>query len=189
MEKIIVINNKNDLDKFYSRIKYYRSPLYRFTTFKSDNKEIEKIIEALNIKRRCKRIKFVYEESCDYIDNYNNKLSKNICGFNNNKCLNNVVNGCCRKCYYRGKKGCTTSNLTCKLFFCTKVCDKFKILTFDDVKLLKCLSYRNQIIVKHNFYTRKEDYLVDLYIGWITITILRYFYRTIKHKFVKKNNK
>ena len=176
MEKIIVINNKNDLDKFYSRIKYYRSPLYRFTTFKSDNKEID-----LNIKRRCKRIKFVYEESCDYIDNYNNKQSKNICGFVNNKCRNNVEFGCCRKCFYLGKKGCTTSNLTCKLFFCTKVCDKFKILTFDDVK-------RNQIIVKHNFYTRKEDYLVDLYIGWITITILRYFYRTIKHKFVKKNN-
>lgn len=189
MEKKIVINNKDDLNKFYSRIKYYRLLFYRFTTFKSDNKEIEKIIEALNIKSRCKRIKFVYEEACRQIDEHNACLDNNICGFNNDKCRNKVKYGCCRKCYYLGNKGCTTSNLACKLFFCTKVCEKYKVLTFNDVKLLKCLSYRNQIIVKHNFFTKKEDYLVDLYIGWITIFILRYFYRTIKHKIVKKTKK
>ena len=188
MEKVIKIKNQNDLDRFYKRIKYYRSPLYRFTTFKSDNKEIGKIIEALNIKNRCKRIQFVFEAACDYIDDYNKTQSNNICGFSNNKCRNNVLNGCCRKCYYRGKNGCTTQNLSCKLFFCSKVCDKYKTLTFDDVKLLKCFSYRNQVIVKHNYFTKKEDYLVDLYIGCVNIAILRYLYRTIKHKIFKKKD-
>ena len=59
-KKKIIIKDKKDLKKFYNNIKYYRSILFVFTKFESDNKEIEHIITALNIKNRFKRIKYVY---------------------------------------------------------------------------------------------------------------------------------
>jgi hypothetical protein len=189
MEKRIVINDKNDLKKFYKNLKYYRSFLFYCTKFKSDNDDIKNIIKALNIKKRTKRIKYIYETACNEIDDYNKTLSDNICCFKKDICLTNTKYGCCRKCSNLGSKGCTTSNLTCKLFFCNKVCDKYKVLTFDDVKILKCLSFRNQIIVKHNYFTKKEDYLMDLYIGSILILFIRYFYRSIKHRINKKTKK
>ena len=189
MIKRIVINNKEDLDKFYDRLFIYRSVLFLFTKFESDNKEIEKIINALNIKRRYKRIEYVYDEACKQIDDYNNTLSKNICGFKNDCCRTNTKYGCCRKCFNLGNKGCTTSNLTCKLYFCHKVCEKYKVLTYDDIKILKCLSFRNKIIIHHNYFTKREDYLIDLYIGSILILFIRYFYRCIKHKIFKKKKR
>ena len=51
----------------------------------------------------------------------------NICGFINNKCFvqrknnSNNCNGCCRLCIYQSSNGCTTNNLTCKLFNCSEV--------------------------------------------------------------------
>jgi hypothetical protein len=186
-KKIIVINNKEDLNKFYDNIKYYRSFFYRFTEFQSDYKDIETIINALNIKNRFKRIRYVYDESCKYIDNF--YKGKNMCNFNKKgMCRTNTINGCCRKCYHRSDKGCTTRNLTCKLFYCNKVCDKYKVLTFGDVKLIRCFPYRCQIIARHNFFTKEEDYLMDLYIGSILILFVRYFYRFIKQS-IKKTRK
>ena len=182
--KRIIINNKEDLNKFYDHIKYYRSFFYRFICFESDNKDIELIINALNIKNRYKRITYIYDESCNYIDNY--YKGKNLCGFNKKGiCRTNTLNGCCRKCFQWKEGGCSTRNLTCKLFYCTKVCDKYKVLKFSDVKLIKCLSFRNQIIVKHNYFTKREDYIMDLYIGSILILFVRYFYRFIKNKLKK----
>jgi len=180
----IIINNNDDLEKFYKKIKYYRSILFIFTKFESNNKDIEKIIYALNIKNRFKRIDYIYEEACNEIDNYNK--NKNLCNFKNNICRNKVKYGCCRKCYNLGNKGCTTSNLTCKLFFCSKVCDKYKVLTFEDVKILKCLSFNNQVIIKHDFFTKKEELLMDLYVGSMTIFIFRYLYRVIIHRLIRK---
>ena len=178
-KKKIVINNKKDLRMFYNNIKYYRSFLYRFTEFSSDCKDIEKIIEALNIKRRCKRIRFIYDEACDEVDKFCE--GKNFCCFKNGVCRNKLKNGCCRKCFHVTDKGCPSRNLACKLFFCSKITDKHKILLFDDLKILYALPFRCRIIVRHDFFTLREEILMDMYIGWITILFIRYFYRSICH--------
>ncbi len=182
--KRIVISNKKDLEKFYKRIKYYRSIFYLFTKFESDNKDIEKIIYALNIKNRFKRIRYINEEACRELDEFT--AGKNPCGFKNGVCKAKLKSGCCRKCRWVGSKGCTTSNVACKLFFCSRVCDKYKSLKFDDIKILKCFSFNEQVIVKHNYYTKKEEVLMDLYIGSLTIFTIRYLYRTIKHRIIRE---
>ena len=182
-KKKIIIKDKKDLKKFYNNIKYYRSILFAFTKFESDNKEIEHIITALNIKNRFKRIKYVYDTACDEVDAFTE--GKNICGFKDGVCRAKIKNGCCRKCFHVTDHGCPSRNLACKLFFCTKVRNKYKIIMFDDLKILYCLSFRCRVILRHDFFTLREEVLMDMYIGWITILFIRYFYRVVKHKLIR----
>ena len=183
LKKTIVIKNDKDLEKFYKRLKFYRS-LYLFTIFESSNKEIQEIIKALNIKRRCKRIRYIYETACKELDDYYEKI--NPCEFKNCICIQDIKYGCCRCCLYASDKGCTTSNLSCKFFFCTVAKAKCKkVLEPKDIKILKVLPYRCQIILRHNFFTKKEDFLMDLYIGSIIIFCIRCLYRFLKNNLVR----
>ena len=74
-----------DKDKFYKKLFLYR--YFIFTKFSSDinDSELQSIIKGLNIKSRYKRIKYVIEEGCNYIDNYYKDC--NLCHFKNNKCI------------------------------------------------------------------------------------------------------
>ena len=167
--KVIEIKNIRDYKKFLKRIKRYKSFLYKNTNFSCDSnvifKDVTPIINSLNIKNRKKRIKYVYDYCCKYIDDY--CANKNFCKFKNNKCLNQYdnehFNGCCRGCRYQSNKGCTTSNLTCKLFYCSSVKENSKVIEYSDLTILKTLSLRNRIIIKHNYFVKREDFLHDLY--------------------------
>ena len=155
-KKTINIKNDKDLEEFYKRLKFYRS-LYFLTIFESNNKDIQEIIKALNIKRRCKRIRYIYEEACKEIDEHYKNI--NFFEFKNCICKQNIKYGCCRCCLYLGEKGCTTDNLSCKFFYCSKAKSKCKkVLTPEDIKILKVLPYRCQIIVRHNYFTKKKTF-------------------------------
>ena len=185
MNKIVVINNEFDKKKFLRKIKYYKSFFFRNCKFKLESNikesDLEVIITALNIKNRKERITFVYDSACKKIDDYN--MNKNICGFINGKCytqrLNDKINGCCRKCNHQSSKGCTTSNLTCKLFNCSEVCKRIKTIKYEDLKMLKCLSYQNRVILKHDYFSKREDVLKDLYLNSICLFTIRLIYRTL----------
>ena len=86
--KIITINNYNDYNKFLKRINIYKSILYYNTLFEVKNnineRNIDYITNALNMKNRKKRIEYVYDQSCKLIDWKNKGI--NICGFENGKC-------------------------------------------------------------------------------------------------------
>ena len=45
------------------------------------------------------------------------------------------VNGCCGKCIYVGKKGCTIRNITCKTFFCKYIKSIKEIPNYKENKL------------------------------------------------------
>ena len=141
-------------------------------------------IEALNIKNRKKRITFIYDKCCELIDQKNSK--RNICGFNCNKCYTGVTNGCCRMCMYQSDKGCTTSNLTCKLFYCNKVKEKHDVNTFDDLELLKLLNLKQKYFFKLNYFRKREDYLKDLYSYSFIYTSLRIILHQIKKLIIVK---
>lgn len=104
MKKKIILKSKKDLSSFYKRLWLYRSFLYRYVTFETedDKYNISSFINALNIKNRRKRIKYIYDAACLEIDDY--YKDKNMCGFKNNQCYvqrklnNNKFNGCCRMC-------------------------------------------------------------------------------------------
>ena len=180
-KKRIVINSNNDLIKFYKRLKYYKYLF--FLKFESSNKEIQDIIYALNIKNRRMRINFIYDYSCNYIDNYWN--GKNYCGFKNNKCYCQqykgckYINGCCRLCIYQSIKGCKTSNLTCKFYYCTEVHKRYKVLNYDDIKILKIFSFRQKTIIRHSYFNSREGILFDLKYSLISIFAIKLIIRNI----------
>ena len=195
MLKILKIKDQKALDKFYRKLFFYKSFIFKKIYFKveTDYKEIKPIITALNIKKRKERITYIYDEACTQIDNHYN--NKNICGFKNNKCyvqqkLNNgVINGCCRMCKYQSEKRCKTTNLTCKLFTCSEVEKRCQIITFDDLKILNLLSLRNKMILKSDYFSKREDIINDLYIGSFLIWTVRIVIRLINNFYTVKKTK
>ena len=187
--KNITINNYNDYNKLLKKINWYKSILYHNTFFVLNNNindsMVNHIISALNIKNRKKRINFIYDQSCTIIDE--KVKGKNICGFKNGKCYvqrklkNDKCNECCRKCIYQTNYGCPTSNLVCKLFNCSEVTSRYEVITYKDLKLLKILSLKNQLIVKSGYFSKREDILKDLYSYSIVYSTLRIIYRIIKN--------
>ena len=194
MTKVITVKNKAALDKFYHKLFFYKRFWFKKTKFilNSNYEELIPIINALNIKKRKQRITYIYDEACQQIDNH--YQNKNICGFKNSKCyvqqkLNNgKVNGCCRICKYQSPKGCTTKNLTCKLFTCSEVEKRCQVITFNDLKILSLLSTRNRMILKSDYFSTRKQVISDLYYGsfllWTVRMILRMIstYNYLKHQ-------
>ena len=106
--------------------------------------------------------------------------------FNATKKSCKYKNGCCRRCLYQSNKGCTTSNLTCKFFYCEKVKQKHKILTMDDIKILRCFSCRQREIVRHDYFSSREEVISDLYVGSLIIFTIRIIFRNMK-RIIKLN--
>lgn len=193
--KKIEIKNINDYNKFIKKLKWYRLFIYKRVNFSCSSnklfKDIESIIDSLNIKNKRKRIEYIYDYSCNYIDNY--CKNKDFCKFKDNKCLNQydkkLVNGCCRGCRYQSSNGCLTSNLTCKLFYCHSVKEKNKVIEYKDLNILKVLSKRNRVIIKHNFFVDRETYLKDLYLNSVIIFSIKELFRLRHIKSSIKKNK
>ena len=166
----------------------YRSFLFRIVKFKTNEKELKNIVQALNIKKRKQRIEYVYDEAIKYINEY---YSDDLCQFENDQCIaqrkykSNKINGCCRICIYQNNKGCKVNNLSCKLFYCTTALKNIKQLSIKDIDILKCLNKRQRFILKSDFFSKREDVIKDLYYG-ILIATIRISYRIIKQFCFKK---
>lgn len=177
------LDNNKQIKKFYRLLSLYKSIIFKFVKFKTSNsdKNINLIIEALNIKNRKERITFVYDEACKLIDNQVN--GKNICGFENCKCYtqrnNSYKYGCFRMCRYKTNSGCSTKNLACKLFNCSEVKKRYKVIEYDDLKILKLLSIRQRFIVKSDYFTLRENVLKDLYSYSFIYSSIKIILRTI----------
>ena len=142
------------------------------------------VIEALNIKNRIKRINYIYDKACSEIDEYN-KIKHIDCEFKNGKCMNQHntkrINGYCRLCRLQSSHGCTSQNITCKLFFCDQLEKKYKTIKFNDIKILKCLSLTNRIIVRDNYFETKENFLRTLYLNSIIVFSIKVVINIIKN--------
>ena len=195
MNKLIKINNQTALDKFYRKLFFYKSFIFKKTKFtvETNYEEVKPIINVLNIKKRKERIIYIYDEACKQIDNH--YKNKNICGFKNNMCYvqqklqNGTINGCCRICMYQSAKGCTTKNLTCKLFTCSEVEKRCKVIKFDDLKIINLLSFRNRMILKSDYFSKREDVIKDLYYGSFFLWTIRIVIRMIINFYTLKRKK
>ena len=195
MNKLIKINNQTALDKFYRKLFFYKLFILKKTKFtvETNYEEVKPIINALNIKKRKARITYIYDEACKQIDNH--YKNKNICGFKNNKCYvqqklqNGTINGCCRMCMYQSAKGCTTKNLTCKLFTCSEVEKRCKVIKFYDLKILNLLSFRNRMILKSDYFSKREDVIKDLYYSSFFLWAIRIVIRMIINFYTLKRKK
>lgn len=188
MKKIVVIKSKNDLEKFYRMLPLYRSIFYRFVYFElnNDKYDVGKIINALNLKKGKERIFYIHNEVCDMIDNAYN--GTNLCDFKCDQCrlhrkLNiNNLDGCCGNCKYKSKKGCTTKNFACKMFYCSDVKEHHKLIMARDIKLLNMLGLRQRIILRHAYFSSQDDVVNDMYIGSLFIAFIRITYRIIRDR-------
>lgn len=155
----------NDYNKLIRRIKLYKSFIYRNTIFETDNKDLKVFVKYLNIKDRRKRIEYIYYEIIKEIDRKSDEL---ICDFKDGKCrlqrLNNSknCNGCCCVCKLVTDKGCSTKNISCKLFYCNYAKKNFNILKMKDIDLFKLLSLRQKLILQFDFFSTSEQVIDDL---------------------------
>ena len=185
MIKVVKVKDKTALDKFYQKLFFYKKIWFKKTNFILDSnfEELKPIVEALNIKNRKQRITYIYDTACQQIDDH--YQNKNICGFKNNKCYvqqklkNGTINGCCRCCMYQSPKGCTTKNLTCKIFTCSEVEKRCQVIKFNDLKILNLLSYRNKMILKSDYFSKRKDVINDLYYGSFLLWTIRIVIRMI----------
>lgn len=180
------INNKEKLIKHIKLHKY--NLLSKYETNIND-KELNIIINALNIKSRYKRIKYIVNEGINIIDNYYKEC--NLCKFKDNKCIchrtinKDYINGCCRKCIYQSNNGCTTKNVACKLYNCSYVDYNGKNkLNFNDINLFKLLNPYQRYILKNDYFTKTEDVIIDLYVGPICF-LLRFIYRYLVKRVIR----
>ena len=183
------LNTNKDVEKFYNKIWIYKSILFYKTKFIcNDNMDLQTkyIIESLNIKNRKKRITYIFDKTCELIDKKNDGI--NICGFNGrvckaHQCLKNkkYIDGCCRMCLYKTSKGCPSKNIACKLFNCSVVKEKYEVYEYKDLKILKILSIKSRIIVKHDYFSLREDVLKDLYSYSLIYSTIRMSSRMLKN--------
>ena len=91
-------------------------------------------------------------------------------------------------CIYQTRDGCPTKNLACKLFNCSEVKKRVQVMDYRDLEILKVLSLKNQIIIKSDYFSKREDVLKDLYFYTLTFSTLRIVYRLTRN-FIKFNRK
>ena len=171
----------------------YRTFLFRFTKFETDKDNMKEIVTALNIKNRKKRITYIFDEAIKVLNTY---YSTDLCQFKDGKCIvqrkNNLNrnNGCCRLCPIVTDKGCPSVNITCKLIYCKTAIGNIKLLTLNDIKILKCLSIMQRLTILSDTFSTREEVIKDLYYGPL-YSIPRGLLKEIKHFFyrLKYNNK
>lgn len=156
----------------------YRSILFKKIKFKTDNKDLKDIVKALNIKNKRDRIAYVYDEAVKVINKY---YSKDLCQFKDGKCIaqrnNDNINGCCRLCHLVTDKGCPSVNLPCKLIYCKSALGNMRLLKFNDIKILKCLSLSQRLVLRSSFFMTREQIIDDMCHG-ILISTIRNIFKT-----------
>ena len=195
--KEIQIKTEQDYINFIKHLNLYKSIFYYNRYFKADStihkNDINQIVTALNKKHRKERIQYIYDASCNRIDEKHEDC--NICGFVNNQCYvqrklqNKKYNGCCRRCLYQSTQGCQTKNLTCKLFNCSEVRARYDVLQYRDLNILKLFSLKNRIIIQTDYFSSREDVLKDLYSYSILYSGIRIIYRFIKTQIILEKRK
>ncbi len=163
----------------------YSTFLFKKVNFTCSKKELNNIVDALNIKNKRNRIKFIYDEAVKYINKY---YSKNLCKFIEGKCIvqrmmgSSNINGCCMRCPLVTDKGCPSSNLMCKLVYCKTALGNMNLLKFTSIKILKCLSIKERVILCSSFMLDKEQVIDDMSVGYV-----RWLFRSLfkRKSFVK----
>lgn len=195
MKYILKLSDNRNIKKFYKNLWIYKSIFFYKTTFATeDDVDIQTryIIECLNIKNRKERIINVYDRTCEIIDKKNE--GSNICGFKDRVCKahqcenkKKYLDGCCRMCLYKTPRGCPSKNVACKLFNCGAVKEKYEVYKYNDLSILKLLSLKNRVIVKHDYFSLREDVLKDLFSYSLIYSTIRMSCRMIKNVYLVKN--
>lgn len=168
LKRIIKMNKNNPNIKILFK---YKDKLYKSPTKKLPQYNIYlSAIKAFNIKSPKKRISYIYDYLCNYIDEDMKK--NNYCEFENGTCIANRLgysihskNGCCyiRKqglCKHLTCNGCINPNISCKMYMCSYLNKVKKISNYDTKKIYLTSCFFNNMdhnfFKRHYFITKKE---------------------------------
>ena len=157
----------------------YRTIFFRMAKFETNDNKLRNVVNALNIKNKKNRIMYVYDEAIKEINNY---YSEDLCKFIDGRCIvqrlsnSEHVNGCCFRCPIVTDKGCPSSNFACKLIYCKTAIGNMKRLDFNKVKILKCLSISQRLVVLSDFFCTRDEIIEDANRG-ILLTIIKYLFK------------
>ena len=171
MKKEIIISDTDDMKTYLKWFRLYHLlnlnkelfTTYKYDALKIDREVLESLINAHNIKNKNKRLEYVYDTACSYIDD--NYVSKNFCEFIDDQCLYqrnhkksmNQKDGCCRNCKYLNY-GCSQKALADKLFFCYYIRKVKKCPRLNDILILKYfLNIKQKAIAKTIIYYPREE--------------------------------
>ena len=134
-------------------------------------KAVEKV---LDIKDKEKRLKYLYDLICDYLDK--EFRNKNICGFKCDICVrrqdmidrgikkDTYKNGCCysymkhKDCIYLENGKCKTENIGCKLFTCHYLKKKGYKYKLNDIYLAKYFfNLRQKLYIENAIKMSREE--------------------------------
>ena len=132
-------------------------------------------LEAMTIKDRKERQRFVYKKACTYLDK--EIVNTNVCGFNNDKCSvkanTDCTMGCCHHyphkrtgifrneklqlCEYQINKICTANCITCKMYMCPEMERKGYKYNVFNVPLINCFfNIIQKSIISVSFFTTED---------------------------------
>lgn len=193
MKLVFVVKSDKEKKRFYFWLPAIK--LLRFCEIELKGKDsiLSSIETALSIKSRRDRLAYIYDEACSYVDKSLASI-ENPCQFLQGKCRvqrcngSKKVNGCCNRCRYQSSQGCKTKNLACKLFFCSEVTSRYKTITFDEIPILKVLSFRQRFLLRSDYFASREEVLSDIYSGLLIFGGMRIIIRFIAFFVIYKKN-
>ena len=178
MKEVIEVTEKNikEVKKYLKKLSC-KNKKYDITISTTlNNNEIEdlkKIVTALNIKDIEKRYSYIYDEACYYLDN--EFKTKNICDFQDNKCIavrkktcHDSDYGCCYGinrgvCKNLENKKCKISSLSCKLFTCRYLRKKGIKYRVKDIPILDFFfNIREKYIIEYSIFKDKDEIIKEL---------------------------
>ena len=162
----------DDYEALKKNLRKYAGIRYRKTEFILEDHlgiyGLQETVEALNRKKRYDRIIYIYDTACRLIDEYNRKNAIK-CPFTDGKCPdcrhNSHINGCCYHCGLQTAEGCPTCNLSCKLYFCSYMKERYRVLQLEDLDILRLLSWSQRNILKENVFVGRGFALLMLNVG------------------------
>lgn|SRR5574344_1389862 len=173
LKKIIHKNKENDelTLAFEYQGKKYRKPCDELKQYE----EYLSAIEAFNIKDYTKRMSYIYDYLCRYMDE--DMTSHGYCEFEGDTCIANRLGesvhdtfGCCYHhtkglCPYLVNRTCTNPNPSCKVFMCTYLNHVKKVPNYDIHKIYVAGCFINKkeyTILFHSYFFTKDKIMEKL---------------------------
>jgi hypothetical protein len=131
------------------------------------------MVNAVNIKDKKERYSYLYDKTCDYLDEEWNK--NNYCAFKDNICVcsrtivtPNHKDGCCCSevkgvCTYLKNKRCSIKAMSCKLYSCRYLKKRNIRFKLNNIPLTKYFFNDIQkLVLRYSFFEPKEDVISKL---------------------------
>ncbi len=168
-----ILHNKNKILK--NKSSKLLGYVYNYDNTNTSQKEFLTGIDAIFFKTRKERYNYIYDTTCNYLDNF--FYGKNFCDFKDNKCgekrNTNSLTGCCHhnrirflgaltklvQCEYLDKNTykCNAKCISCKLFTCDYLEKKGIKFRIKDILLLDTFfNPLQKYCIKYMVFTPKE---------------------------------